>query len=165
MFKSPFGPRGHPTDNRQSLDRKSEQEVTPVDDIKTTTDSAGILEQDQIYLAPSATNQVESRRSVPKADAIIVIRHSSSESNENNEMPLQDEGSSLVQPDLSKELIARQKKMTLDCRAENREKNRTQAPLKATATTSNREPPDTTAVLSIAPNYNDNHRVAGSSRV
>ena len=43
----------------KSPDVKSEQEVTHVDDIKATTDSAGILEQDQISLAPSATNQVE----------------------------------------------------------------------------------------------------------
>ena len=123
-------------------DGTSEKEVTHVDDFKTTTDSAGILEQDLISLAHSATNQVESRPSLSKADAVIVIRRSSSESNENNEIPTQDKESSLVQPDLSKELIAREKRMRLDFRVEKRKRNRTQAPLEATATTtSNQDPP------------------------
>ena len=48
--------------------------------------------------------------------------------------------------------------MRLDFRDEKRERNRTQAPLEDTATTtSNQDPHDTTAVLSIAPNDNDNH--------
>ena len=94
--------------------------------VKTShTDSACLLEQDHISLAPSATNQIEPRPSVPKADdAIVVRRSSSSDSNKNNEIRTHDDESSLVPvPDLSKQLIAREKRMRLDFRAEKRERN------------------------------------------
>ena len=92
--------------------------------VKTShTDSACILEQDHISLAPNATNQIEPRPSVPKADDVIVVRRSSS-SDENNEIRTHDDESSLVPvPDLSKQLIAREKRMRLDFRAEKRERN------------------------------------------
>ena len=94
--------------------------------VKTShTDSACILEQDHISLAPSTTNQIEPRPSVPKADDVIVVRRSSSsDSNKNNEIRTHDDESSLVPvPDLSKQLIAREKRMRLDFRAEKRERN------------------------------------------
>ena len=99
-------------------DGKSEQEVAHVDDIKVTTDSAGILEQQLFW-----------KKSIPKSDAVIVpdVCH---QNLMKTTKPTQNEESSLVQPDLSKKLNARQKRMRLDFRAEKRERNRTQAPWK-----------------------------------